>query len=139
MARSKSDVPDAELKVLEILWDRGASTVRGLTEILYPGGGAKKSATVLKLLERLEEDGYVTRDKGSGVQTFAAAVVRDDLIDTRLQRLAEQLCGGSLTPLLTHLVRGDRLSRAERKSLRDLIDDLDDAPPSTRRGRRSRQ
>ena len=98
MARPKSDVPEAELKVLESLWDRGASTVRELTDTLYPGGGAKKSATVLKLLERLEEDGYVTRDKSSWVQTFAAAVARDDLIDTRLQRLAEQLCGGSLTP-----------------------------------------
>ena len=134
MARPKSDVPEAELKVLEALWDRGASTVRALTDALYPGGGAKKAATVLKLLERLEEDGYVRRDKGGGVQTFAAAVGRDDLIDTRLQRLAEQLCGGSLTPLLTHLVRGDRLSRAERKSLRELIDELDDAPP--KRGRR---
>src|SRR5260370_372120 len=132
MARPKSDVPEAELKVLEALWDRGTSTVRELTDALYPGGGAKKAATVLKLLERLEEDGYVTRDKGSGVQTFAATVARDDLIDTRLQRLAEQLCGGSLTPLLTHLVRGDRLSRAERKSLRDLIDELDDLPPARR-------
>jgi predicted transcriptional regulator len=139
MARTKSDVPDAELKVLETLWNRGASTVRELTDVLYPGGGAKKAATVLKLLERLEEDGYVTRDKGAGAQTFAAAVARDDLIDSRLQRLAEQLCGGSLTPLLTHLVRGDRLSRAERKSLRELIDELDDNPPTARRGRRPGQ
>jgi BlaI family transcriptional regulator, penicillinase repressor len=139
MARPKNDVSEAELKVLEALWDRGSSTVRGLTEILYPDGGAKKAATVLKLLERLEEDGYVTRDKGSGAQTFAAAVARDDLIDTRLQRLAAQLCGGSLTPLLTHLVRGDRLSRDERKSLRDLIDDLDDTSRSPKPGRRPRQ
>jgi BlaI family penicillinase repressor len=139
MARPKSDVSEAELKVLETLWDRGPSTVRELTEILYPDGGAKKASTVLKLLERLEEDGYVTRDKGSGAQTFAAAVVRDELIDTRLQRLAAQLCGGSLTPLLTHLVRGDRLSRDERKSLRELIDDLDGASLSPKRGRRPRQ
>src|SRR5262249_55095286 len=139
MARPKSDVPEAELKVLEALWDRGASTVRELTDVLYPGGGAKKAATVLKLLERLEEDGYVTRDKGTGAQTFAAAVERDDLIDTRLQRLAEQLCGGSPTPLLPHLVRGDRLSRAERKSLRELIDELDDNPPTARRSRRPGQ
>ena len=137
MARMKSDVPEAELKVLEILWDQGASTVRELTEVLYPDGGAKKAATVLKLLERLEEDRFVTRDKSGGVQRFAAAVVRDDLIDSRLQRLAEQLCGGSLTPLLTHLVRGDRLSRAERKSLRDLIDELDDDPSRVRRPRRA--
>src|SRR5258708_23138283 len=98
MARPKSDVPEAELKVLEALWDRGASTVRELTDALYPGGGAKKAATALKLLERLEEDGYVTRDKGRGVQTFAAPVARDYLIHTPLQRLARQPCRGPLTP-----------------------------------------
>jgi predicted transcriptional regulator len=60
---------------------------------------------------------------------------REDLIDRRLQTLAEQLCGGSLAPLLSHLVRADRLSAADRQSLRDLIDELD--PPRSRRSSKS--
>jgi predicted transcriptional regulator len=47
------------------------------------------------------------------------------LIGRRLQDVAEKLCGGSLTPLLTHLVRTRRLSARERQELRDLIDELD--------------
>ena len=50
---------------------------------------------------------------------------RDELIGRRLQDVAEKLCGGSLTPLLTHLVRTRRLSARERQELRDLIDELD--------------
>jgi predicted transcriptional regulator len=42
-----------------------------------------------------------------------------------LQDVAEKLCGGSLTPLLTHLVRQRRLSARERQELRDLIDEAD--------------
>ena len=41
------------------------------------------------------------------------------------RREAEQLCGGSLAPLLTHLVRARRLSAQERQDRRDMIDDLD--------------
>jgi BlaI family penicillinase repressor len=39
--------------------------------------------------------------------------------------VAEKLCGGSLTPLLTHLVRTKRLSARERQELRTLIDQLE--------------
>ena len=50
---------------------------------------------------------------------------REELIGRCLQDMAEKLCGGSLTPLLTHLVRAQGLSARERQELRGLIDELD--------------
>ena len=137
MARTPLDVTDAELGVLEVLWAKGPSTVRGISEVLYPGGGASKLATVQKLLERLEDDNrYVKRDRSSGLQVFSATIDRDHLIARRLDNIAESLCGGSLTPLLTHLVKSERLSSEELQSLRDLIDDLDEPKPAPRKGPR---
>jgi predicted transcriptional regulator len=69
--------------------------------------------------------GCVTRDRRPAAHAFQAAVGRQDIIGRRLQAVAEQLCGGSLTPLLTHLVRARRLSAQERRDLRGLIDELD--------------
>jgi predicted transcriptional regulator len=127
MARTPRDVTDAELAVLQLLWDRGPATIRELTEALYPGGGAAQYATVQKLLERLESKDCVCRERTQGAHLFRAALERADLIGRRLQDVAEKLCGGSLTPLLTHLVRARRLSARERRELRDLIDGLDQA------------
>ena len=42
MARLSLDVTEAELAVLEVLWHKGPSTVRQITDVLYPGGGASK-------------------------------------------------------------------------------------------------
>ena len=56
-----------------------------------------------------------------------------ELIGRRLQKLAEQLCDGSLTPLLTHLVRTRRLTPAERAELRALIEDEDTSSKKKRR------
>ncbi len=39
--------------------------------------------------------------------------------------MAEKLCGGSLTPLLTHLLKMERLSPQERDELRAFMDELD--------------
>ena len=125
MARTPQDVTDAELAVLQVLWDEGPATIRRLTDVLYPAGGAAQYATVQKLLDRLEAKGYVGRRRTGAAHLFSAAVPRDELIGRRLQDVAEKLCGGSLTPLLTHLVRTRRLSARERQELRDLIDELD--------------
>jgi len=135
MARTPQDVTEAELNILELLWRDGPHSIRQIADELYPRGGAAEYATVQTLLKRLEAKNCVVRKRAAGVQSFAAAIAREDLIDQRLQRIAEQLCGGSLTPLLTHLVRAERLSAADRHSLRTLIDELDQ--PGQRKNRRS--
>jgi predicted transcriptional regulator len=125
MARTPQDVTDAELAVLQVLWETGPATIRQLRDRLYPGEGTSKYGTVQKLLERLMQDDYVTRQESAGAHVFTAAVDRDELIGRRLRSVAEKLCGGSVTPLLTHLMRTQRLSAAEREELRALIDELD--------------
>jgi len=124
MARTPQDVTDTELALLQVLWDDGPATIRHLTDVLYPGGGTAQYATVQKLLERLESKDCVRRQRTPPAHIFMAAIAREDLIGRRLRDMAEKLCGGSLTPLLTHLVRTQGLTSRERQELRDLIDEL---------------
>ncbi len=97
---------------------------------MYQQGGTSVYATVQKLLDRLESKGCVSRDRTATVHVFQASIDRDELIGRRLRAVADSLCGGSLSPLLTHLVQGKELSEEERRELRTLIDQLD------RKGRR---
>ncbi len=129
MEQPTRDVTEAELAVLQVLWDGGPATVRTLAEAIYgPGGGPSRPATVQKLLERLEAKACVRRNRAAGpggAHVFEASIDRDTLIGRRLRAVADTLCDGSLAPLLTHLVRAERLSAEERTALRRLIDDLD--------------
>lgn len=122
MARRKIDVTQTELAILDVLWQHGSATIRRITDELYTEGTTAEYATVQKLLERLEAKGCVRRDRRSFAHVFSPAIERSALIDQGLQRLAEQLCGGSLTPLLMHLVEGVKLTPAQRRKLRELID-----------------
>ena len=125
MPNRSNDVTDAELAVLQSLWDGGPQTIRSLCRGLYDDDAPAVYATVQKLLERLESKGCVRRDRKPAAHVFAAAVERGDLIGRRLQDVADKLCDGALTPLLTQLVRGRRLSAKERRTLRTLVDELD--------------
>jgi predicted transcriptional regulator len=124
MPRVPQDVTDAELSILQLLWDHGSASVRQLAEQLYQKCTASQHATVQKLLERLEAKGCVRRDRETWPHTFAATVERGELIGRQLQQTANKLCDGSLQPLLTHLVRSARLSTEDRQSLRVLLDEL---------------
>jgi predicted transcriptional regulator len=117
------NVTDAELSVLEVLWDRGQTTIGEITEAIYRKKTTSRYATVQKLLERLEAKGCVKRDRSGFAHHFSAAIERQHLIGQGLQEVAEKLCDGSLTPLLVHLVESTRLSAEDRKRLRKLIDD----------------
>jgi predicted transcriptional regulator len=126
MARPAQDITESELAVLRILWDRGAAPIRQLTETLYPGGGTAQYATVQKLLDRMEAKGYVRRDRTLYVHLFTAVLDREELIGRRLRSLAETLCDGSLTPLLTHLARAQDLTEEDRLALRAIIEEVDE-------------
>ena len=124
MGRPAQDITESELAVLRILWDQGMATIRQLTDVLYPGGGAAQYATVQKLLDRMEIKEYVRRDRSLFVHRFVPVLDRDQLIGRRLRSLAETLCDGSLTPLLTHLARAGDLSEEDRQALRRLFKNL---------------
>jgi predicted transcriptional regulator len=78
----------------------------------------------------------VARDRSGSVHVFEAAVKRDEIVGRRLQAVADQLCDGSWTPLLTHLVHNRKLSSAERAALRHLVGELEQrGDDKKRRGR----
>jgi predicted transcriptional regulator len=126
MARPPQDVTDTELSLLQLLWEQGSATVRELAEKLYQKSSSSQNATVQKLLERLEDKGCVRRDSSTWPHTFEAAIEREELIGRRLQQTADKLCEGALMPLLTHLVKANRLTADDRQSLRDLLEQLND-------------
>lgn len=121
MSREAINVTDAELSVLEILW-QGPATIREITEAMYGQATTARYATVQKLLERLEGKRCVARDRREFAHRFSARIEREALIGQRLQEVAEKLCQGSLTPLLVHLVENTKISAEDRRRLRKLIE-----------------
>lgn len=125
MEPSVPDVTDKELEVLQIIWEHGPSPIRPLAERLYGDAAAASYATVQKLLERLEAKDLVARDRSAMTHVFSARINREAFIGGRLRAMADKLCGGSLTPVLTHLLQTEKLSAPERKALRKLLNPSD--------------
>ena len=133
-------VTQAELGVLEALWETGAvgetaATVRQLADRIYPGGTATEYATVQKLLQRLKDKGWVRRVRGRSPIEFVARMGRDALVARHVEDVVDRLCAGSITPLLTHLARRE-LTAGDRAQLEAFLDDLEKRPRAKRRRKR---
>ncbi|HEY7329287.1 MAG TPA: BlaI/MecI/CopY family transcriptional regulator [Gemmataceae bacterium] len=125
MGRAPREITDTELSLLNELWQRPSATVQELTEALYGNTQPALLATVRKLLDRLEAKGCVARDRNKWPHHYFASVKREELAGNRLQAAADDLFEGDLAPLLTHLVRSQKLSAKDRENLRKLFDELD--------------
>ena len=80
--------------------------------------------TVLTLLTRLKEKGYVAADRRDTAHLFRAKVTREALLGSTLSALADRLCDGTASPLVHALVRGQRFSAEEIAHFRKLLDDM---------------
>ena len=114
---------NAELAVMDLLWEEDRLTARQIREQLYAGTAKAQHGTVQRLLQRLEDKEFVSRDRDLPVHLFSATISRDVYAGGQLESLAGKLTGGSLAPLITQLVDENKLSRAEIERLRRILDE----------------
>ncbi len=112
---------NAELAVMELLWDDEGLTARAIRERLYPNQTKAQHGTVQRLLQRLEGKGLVERDRNPPVHVFRATCSRSAYAGGQLESLADKLTGGSIAPLVTHLMEQKKLRPADIQRLRDLL------------------
>jgi BlaI family transcriptional regulator, penicillinase repressor len=114
---------NAELAVMDLLWQTGdRMTARQIREQLYPDATKAQHGTVQRLLQRLEDKGYVERDRTIAVHFFAPALSRQTYAGQQLESLADKLTAGSFAPLITHLVEEKKISRTEIRRIRAILD-----------------
>jgi BlaI family penicillinase repressor len=123
MPREAQDITEGELAVMQALWRRPRMSTRQLAEELFPGRIDAQYGTVQKQLERLEAKGFVARDRSLFVHLFSAAIDREVLVGRRLDAVVDKLCDGSLAPVISHLLRNQKLSAEQRRQLRALVDE----------------
>jgi BlaI family transcriptional regulator, penicillinase repressor len=125
MARQTKEATETELAILNVLWDCGPTTVRGIVEAIYRKHTHSLHASVKSLLERLTDKEFVVCRRREGVHFFSAVVDREAFVAQQLQMLADSNFGGSLRPLLSTLVDNVKLSPKDREALRRIIDKIE--------------
>jgi predicted transcriptional regulator len=120
LARKKTTgLTDAELRLMEVVWERGEATVSEVVEAL-PGTSAVAYSTVLTTLRILERKGYLKHVKEGRAFVYRPLVGRVQAQQKAVSHLLRRFFHGSPELLMLNLVeRG--ISPEELKRLRERI------------------
>jgi predicted transcriptional regulator len=117
----RAPLSEAQLEIMNVVWDRGEVTVAEVWKAL---SGRRKLArnTVLTMLTRLEEKGWLLRDEEAHAFRYRAAVPRESTLGTMIHRLVDTAFGGSAEGLVLALLHGRGVTKEEARRIRRMIE-----------------
>lgn len=132
MTKPPEPLGDAQLEVLQYIAEHQPIRVSDVAEYFFQTAG-KARTTILTVMERLREKGYLTRKKRAGAFQYSLRLQQKEVMTSVVQRFVEKSLGGSVSPFIAYLADASELSDAELSKLKDLVQDLE-----RRRDERSR-
>ena len=122
MARRKQDTPtEGELEILQVLWDRGPSTVRDVYDVLNQR--RKRAYTsLMSLLNIMTDKAYVVREPQGRAFLYRARRPRAKTLGQIVGGVLGRAFAGSAHELVAHVLEQSKPSTAELKEIRQLIE-----------------
>ena len=122
MDRTIRRLPDGELAVMQALWACGGSASGAELEARLQATHPMAPTTILTILTRLGEKGFVAAEKSGRRRLYRPLVSQADYLAARSGDFFRGLCGGSVSTFAAALCDSG-LSREELAQLRELLEE----------------
>lgn len=114
-------LPDGELAVMQALWSCTPPVTSGEIQQRLKESHPMALTTLLTVLTRLAEKGFVKIEKEGRSSRYYPLVTRETYLAGQSRHFLEQLCGGSISAFAAALCDSG-LTREELNELRDLLE-----------------
>lgn len=117
----KYDITDAELAIMQVLWEKGECSLNEIIEGL--GSEDKNKNTVKTLLRRLILKGSVKSKKTNSRDTvYISKVKKDKFLSNQNDNFLNKLYNGNTGNLLLNFVENKKVSKEELQKLIDILE-----------------
>jgi predicted transcriptional regulator len=115
---------DAELAILNVLWERGPCTVREVHDVLSRTQDSGYT-TVLKLMQIMTDKGLVIRDESQRAHVYTARSSAQKTQRQLLGDLIDRAFGGSPAQLVMQALSATKASTEELNAIRQMLDQME--------------
>ena len=119
---------EAQMEIMNVVWDRGEVTVADAWKALAARRKVARN-TVLTMITRLEEKGWLCRDDAGHAFRYRAAAPREATLGTMIRRLVDTAFGGSAEGLVMALLHDRGVSKEEAGRIRAMIEQAEGRRP----------
>jgi predicted transcriptional regulator len=117
---------DAELAILSVLWERGASTVREVHDALLSQSHDSGYTTVLKLMQIMTDKGLVDRDESQRAHVYTSRYGEQRTQRQLLGDLVQRAFGGSPAKLVMQALSTTKATAEDLSAIRNLLDRMEE-------------
>jgi BlaI family transcriptional regulator, penicillinase repressor len=121
---------DSELEILNILWEKGPSTVRDIHEVLEKNKEAGYTTT-LKLMQIMHEKGLVKRDERAKSHVYTANISQDKTQKHLVKRMIDNVFNGSASQLVMQALGNHKASDEELKEIKRYLEAIEKGAGNT--------
>ncbi|MCD7750322.1 MAG: BlaI/MecI/CopY family transcriptional regulator [Lachnospiraceae bacterium] len=121
MKQSFRRLPDAELEVMQAVWACEPPAARTDIENILYETHPMAMTTLLTMLTRLSEKGYLIIEKKGRRSYYTPCISREEYLAAQSRSFLEKLCGGSLS-VFANALCDSGLSKEEIEELRSLLE-----------------
>ncbi|RYE26343.1 MAG: BlaI/MecI/CopY family transcriptional regulator [Sphingobacteriales bacterium] len=115
---------DSELEILNILWEKGDSTVREIHEVLEQTKEVGYTTT-LKLMQIMHDKKLLTRDTSSKTHIYKAAISKGNTQGQIVQRMVDNVFNGSTMQLVMQALGNHKTSTSELDAIREYLNQIE--------------
>ncbi len=121
-------ISDTEWEVMRIVWAHHPITAADIIARLTAADASWHPKTVRTLLARLVEKEALAYEAKGRVYIYQPVATEEDCVAAASGSFVERVFGGSLKPMLVHLIERRRLTREDLDELRALLDESRSGP-----------
>jgi len=114
---------DSELEILNILWEKGPSTVRDIHEELEKNKDAGYTTT-LKLMQIMHEKGLLKRDATNKSHVYTANVSQEKTQGQLVKRMIDNVFNGSASQLVMQALGNNKTNTKELEEIKKYLDEI---------------
>lgn len=121
MSSNIKRLPDSELEVMQAIWSLEAPVARVDIEEVLKDSYPIAMTTLLTLLTRLSEKGFIRIEKVSRSARYYPLVSQQEYLAQQSKNFLQRLCGGNMSTFATALCDSG-ISKEDLAELRELLD-----------------
>lgn len=125
MSRSAKRLGDAELEIMQVIWESEEPVSSGYVLDKLKGKRDWQLSTLMTTLSRLGDKGFVNCDRTTRTNYYTPIISASEYKGTASKNLFEKLYGSSVKNMVASLYDSHSISDNDLKELRRLIDELE--------------
>ena len=119
--RPSATLTETELRIMEVLWQKGTGTVQQVQEAL-PGKPELAYNSVLTIIRILEKKGYVGHAKDGRAHVYTPLIAREDARRSEVSHLVSRFFKNSHEQLVLNILEERGVDRDELDRLKAMLE-----------------